>query len=256
MAGATLSRHGLQLVARARGRSGDGTSQSQAAVALRAIGRKAAGQFTADGTVRSGTAPAGPAARAWDSGALPCVAAARDAELLPARAAAPALPEGFRVMSASPGSICSGFRAAYQSITGYGVSTESVGWTTALSGAWASGHDEHINVKETRVVGYGIDLALRRAACPFDGRVVVLIDSAVTLNALTKGRSSSFPLLRAVRRVSATLLATGVRPLYRFVESEANPADLPSRRLVPRNSTFRWTNGKFETDASTTRHAA
>ena len=238
IADSTLSRQGLELIARARSQHGDGVRQSQAAVALRSVGRRAARL-----TSRSGRSD-GPDSD-WDSGALPCVVAARDAELMPKRDAAPALPVGFRVLNAGPGSECSGFRTAYERITGYGE-TRAVGWTSALSGEWAPGGtteaQEHINVKEARVAGYGINYALRHA-CPLDGRVVVLIDSAVALNALAKGRSSSFPLLRAVRRVSATLLATGVRPFYRFVESEANPADLPSRRHLRRGTVFSWCAG-------------
>ena len=241
-----LSRHGLQLLARARSQHGDGTKQSQAVAAIRALAQRAGSLADRPvGGERGGLA--------WQSDALPCVVAARDAERLPGREGVSALPPEFRVMTATPDSECAGYRAAYEAVTGFNVTTETraaaVTWTSVVSGAWAAvvnnagnREPEHINVKETRVVGYGLNYALRRA-CALDGRVVVLVDSAVALNALAKGRSSSFPLLRAVRRVSALLLATGVRPFYRFVESEANAADLPSRRCLPRGTTFRWRAG-------------
>jgi hypothetical protein len=60
-------------------------------------------------------------------------------------------------------------------------------------------------------------------------RVLVLSDSQVVIGAVTKGRSSSPQLLRRLRTVSALVLAGGIRLSVRWVPSEFNPADGPSR---------------------------
>lgn len=155
----------------------------------------------------------------------------------------PLLPDGFRVLDQPDSSPFRGFTHGLQRVIGLGdggpQETPPKPWAVALSGTWAEPGAEHINALEIRTAGYGVGWALRNI-CSFDGRFVLLTDSSVALGVLTKGRTSSFPLLRCVRRVNALLLATGVRPLVRYVESEANPADLPSRRVMASGDVFRW----------------
>jgi hypothetical protein len=226
VAARTLSAHGLRLLAAAR--SAESTpGRAGAHGSLRAMARAAASPLP-------GGAPVQPA---WKEAEVPCLIAAANGDDAP-------LPAGFRVMSQKPGSPLGGFARAYHAVTA-GEQWAPVTWDVAVSGQWAAPEagrgaaPEHINALELRTAGYGVAASLRVDG-RFDSRFVLLTDSAVALGALTKGRSSSFALLRCVRRVSALLLATGTRPLYRFVESEVNPADLPSRELLARGSRFRW----------------
>ena len=53
----------------------------------------------------------------------------------------------------------------------------------------------------------------------------------MALGALAKGRSSSRPLLRLGRQAAAVVLTFGMMPLYRYIASEVNPVDSPSRGL-------------------------
>ena len=66
-------------------------------------------------------------------------------------------------------------------------------------------------------------------------RISFLIDSMTLLGAVAKGRSSTRRLNRICKRVAAILLATGIRPVWVWVESEFNPADAPSRAVGPRS---------------------
>lgn len=91
---------------------------------------------------------------------------------------------------------------------------------------------EHINIMEAR----GFLAALRwvlRSVRYHGKRIVMLVDSKVWLGAAAKGRSSSWPLLRLVRKAAALTLATGVVLHLVFIPTEHNPADLPSRGKVP-----------------------
>ena len=58
---------------------------------------------------------------------------------------------------------------------------------------------------------------------------LVLSDSMSVTLALTKGRSSSAPMNKICRQVAALCLATGMTAHLRWIPSELNPADLPSR---------------------------
>ena len=56
-----------------------------------------------------------------------------------------------------------------------------------------------------------------------------MVDSMVALGCLSKGRSSSPALLRLARIVAAHSALFGLRLLFRYVASELNVADGPSR---------------------------
>lgn len=103
-------------------------------------------------------------------------------------------------------------------------------WRTVVSSEWRFCADEHINAKEIRAVETGLRYVLfSRNSSALDSRFIAFMDSAVALFALTKGRSSSPVLLRRARAVAALLLATGMRPFYRYIATGINPADAPSR---------------------------
>lgn len=218
------SAHTLRLMAQARPTAPAGEGRDTAMAVLQA---KAEGRNLFGGDV------------------LPCVAAA---EAGVAAAGAAGLAVGFRVMTQTDDSPLIGLKRGVERLIGDAAERH---WSVGVSGRWAmgpadsagagatAGRGEHINALELRTAGYGIAHALR-AGVPFDSRFVLLTDSTVALNVLTKGRSSSPRLLRVMRRISALLLATGVRPHYRYVESEANPADLPSRCVIPYGTHFGW----------------
>ena len=87
----------------------------------------------------------------------------------------------------------------------------------------------HINVLEALalLLAFMWRASLARPCLPT--RVLTLVDSSVVFYALSKGRSSSRPLLKVFRRLSALLLASNVFPIPIWVPSDLNPADAPSR---------------------------
>lgn len=99
-------------------------------------------------------------------------------------------------------------------------------FTTIISSRWWT--SEHINVLESRSLVLAVRwlLSLRR---PQPMRVCMLSDSSVVVGAVNKGRSSSHPLLRRLRHLAALLLASGHRLAVRWIPTDLNPADAPSR---------------------------
>ena len=86
----------------------------------------------------------------------------------------------------------------------------------------------HINILEAESLNLGISWFLRRPE-RHNKRLVILLDSRVALGGASKGRSSSGPLLRCLRRTAALTLAGQLQPYYVFVGTSDNPADAPSR---------------------------
>ena len=70
----------------------------------------------------------------------------------------------------------------------------------------------------------------------FDTKCLHLVDSLVVLHSLTRGRSSSRKMRRTLMRLNSYLLASGLVPLWAYVDTHQNPADRPSRRGVKK----RW----------------
>ena len=101
-------------------------------------------------------------------------------------------------------------------------------WSLCYAGRWRK--TEHTNIDETRVI-VGLLRHLARSAKHLGTRALIFTDSTVALGALTKGRSSSPPLLRLCRQAAAVILAFEIRPLLRYVPSELNISDGPSRGL-------------------------
>ena len=99
-------------------------------------------------------------------------------------------------------------------------------WRLLYKGRWRE--REHTNVQETRVA-VGLVRHLVRSRRNWGSRVLIFIDSMVGLGALAKGRSSSPPLLRLCRQMAAVALAYEMIVMYRYIPSELNPADGPSR---------------------------
>lgn len=106
-----------------------------------------------------------------------------------------------------------------------------VQWTTVASARWRRS-GEHINELELRAAHVAVRWAARRDGWA-GSRAQLLVDSSVVVGALRKGRSSSHKLLVRLRQVFAITLAHGVQLSPLWVQSAENPADRPSRELVP-----------------------
>lgn len=101
-------------------------------------------------------------------------------------------------------------------------------WADIVVSGWR--YHEHINVLELRA----LDTAVRWCASfprSIGCRLMMWCDSLVVVYACRKGRSSTWRLIRKLRTLSATLLATGMTPHVAWIPTEVNPADEPSRRV-------------------------
>ena len=100
-------------------------------------------------------------------------------------------------------------------------------WKIAVSNRW--NHPAHINVLELYAETISMSWVLRKGSPRVPRRFVLLQDSQVAVHAGSKGRSSSFPLLLALRRTAGLLLAGNLYADRLWIPSKANPADGPSR---------------------------
>lgn len=110
-------------------------------------------------------------------------------------------------------------------------------WRVIISKRWQYGQSDtdserlnpaHINQLELRAVLLALHWALSYPSA-MDNRVMLLLDSTVSLYSLCKGRSSRPQLLIVLRKISALLLASGVSLMPAWVPSKCNPADDASR---------------------------
>ena len=109
-----------------------------------------------------------------------------------------------------------------------------VSWRTTLSTPWRRA--EPITVLEACALGLCVRDVFRRS--PDRPRhVLILSDSIGALLVTTKGRSSRPGMCRALRSIAACALIAGLTIVVRWVASELNVADHPSRRGIRRG----WT---------------
>lgn len=101
-------------------------------------------------------------------------------------------------------------------------------WHTIVAAPWQQ--PEHINSLEVRAVSTAVRWVL---SSPYSirHRVLVLSDSLVTVFSVTKGRSSSRVLLPRLRQLASCVLGSGLQLFVRWIPTEINPADEPSRRF-------------------------
>jgi hypothetical protein len=101
-------------------------------------------------------------------------------------------------------------------------------WRPVVARAWRRRHASHITSGEmfALTIGFRHCVAARRAC---DSRILLLTDNTAVLGAVQKGRSSAAALRGPSRVLSAWLLATGCRLEVRYIPSQRNPADAPSR---------------------------
>ena len=110
---------------------------------------------------------------------------------------------------------------------GLGIRT----WTTVISSPFR--FTQHINTLELHSVHTALRWLLTHPAAVCK-RVLLLCDNQVVVAALSKGRSSAPTLVSPLRRLCCLVLAGGLRVSYRWIPSELNPADGPSRAHAPR----------------------
>jgi len=103
---------------------------------------------------------------------------------------------------------------------------EKQNWKLLAKNRWR--YHEHINALEARAFVKGVDL-LGRAGVARGSDLLVLTDSSVVFGAVRKGRSSKISLRPHLRRLAALQLLLDVRVLPRWIPTDKNAADAPSR---------------------------
>ena len=103
-------------------------------------------------------------------------------------------------------------------------------WKTVAMGKW-SHTDEHITLKEARALLLAVR-RISRASRHRGRRHVILVDNLALAFAVAKGRSQSFPILRVLQKIHAISLAAGIIVRIRWVPSEHNVSDGPSRGQI------------------------
>ena len=99
-------------------------------------------------------------------------------------------------------------------------------WEKIEGGPWD--RDEAIPVLEGRAIVWAVQHIVR-SQTGLGKRHLILSDSMSAVLALTKGRSGSGGMMRVCRQVAALAFASGIDLHYRWLASEINPADGPSR---------------------------
>ena len=109
------------------------------------------------------------------------------------------------------------------------VWTEPTQWDLVTAAAWKF-PSEHINLKEGRVALMSLR-RLCRTVKNLGHTALTFCDNMGVVLAMERGRSSSGPLNGYCRRAAAYIVAGGVNWRLRYIRSEVNPADEPSRRF-------------------------
>jgi len=99
-------------------------------------------------------------------------------------------------------------------------------WTVIRGGRWQRAEDIHLS--EARALVSALERAGRTRYGLHQRRLYLCDNMGVTL-ALVRGRAKQMPLLRLVRRWAAISLARNLRPTVRWIPSERDVADAPSR---------------------------
>ena len=107
-------------------------------------------------------------------------------------------------------------------------------WKVAHAGKWQL--KENILRTEGRALAWGAKHALRSHAS-LGKRILMLVDSLSLALGMCKGRAHSHHLRIPLLRISALSLASGCRFATRWIPSELNVADAPSRAWVPSKET-------------------
>ena len=101
-------------------------------------------------------------------------------------------------------------------------------WNTVFSTRLK--HEEAIHMKEVRAINWCIRRGSKDLRAHNSRRLVLCDDMSVALS-FERKRAHVYPLLRQVRLFSALGLTAGTHHSIRWIPSELNPSDLPSRRF-------------------------
>ncbi|CAE7247208.1 unnamed protein product [Symbiodinium sp. CCMP2592] len=99
-------------------------------------------------------------------------------------------------------------------------------WCVAWSKPWE--HEANILHTEARALTWSVEHLLRANRC-IQKRLLCFSDNLPLVLTATKGRRKSAHLNKQLRKLAALCLATGSKVHVRWVPSEINPADAPSR---------------------------
>ena len=89
-----------------------------------------------------------------------------------------------------------------------------------------------IHILESRALIHACLTASSLSICR-DRHVLFLVDSMVVCLSFGRSRARFYDLLVLIRRFKALCVVAGVMPHCRWVASEMNPADGPSREFEP-----------------------
>ena len=107
-----------------------------------------------------------------------------------------------------------------------GIRSRLFHWRIIHGYRWS--HPAHINVLEMQAVVNSLQCRLRSTK-RFNQRVLHLVDNQVCASVISKGRSSSFRLRKALNKLSALCLAGGLMVSVGYIATHDNPSDFPSR---------------------------
>ena len=104
-------------------------------------------------------------------------------------------------------------------------------WNLVAAKPWKE-VEEHINIKEAKVALMGLRRLCRNTK-NFGRRCLSLCDNQVAVFAFSKGRSGANQINNLCRRAAAYQVGCNIRWHLRYIKSERNPADAPSRQFGP-----------------------
>ena len=125
------------------------------------------------------------------------------------------------------------------------VFVDPAGWEESFSQRLV--FEEHITLKE----GRAFLKQFRRAVVDVsqhDSRTLFLVDNMGLALSISKGRATDYCLLQICRRAAALSLASGIHPALRWIPSELNVSDEPSRRFEGPSATSAgdgWVRGEI-----------
>jgi hypothetical protein len=107
----------------------------------------------------------------------------------------------------------------------------NVQWIEIMKGRWKYNNEStHINELEMSCVLLAIRWLCSLICIRGRGKtIIMLVDNSVTICSIRKGRSSSIPLLKLLRRICCLVLCMNFQLKLFYIPSQLNPADAASR---------------------------
>ena len=101
-------------------------------------------------------------------------------------------------------------------------------WTPVISRPWKEEASEDIYIFEMRALLRGIEALISEFSLE-DCRIVCLVDNMSVALSVSRRRSKDFVALTLIRRIVALALVFNIKVVVRWIPSEANCSDAPSR---------------------------